>query len=109
MAEGRSHLKNEVIFHANELVTGPMEQGTIKGSIDLNHKGVMLERSSWEAGWKMVLYKPRQVGKVACLSYVHFWTSKQVKWELKEKIILEICEERQQQIFRNLYFSLLLQ
>lgn len=46
MAEGRSHLKNEVIFHANELVTGPMEQGTIKGSIDLNHKGVMLERSS---------------------------------------------------------------
>lgn len=67
MAEGRSHLKNEVIFHANKLVTGPMEQGTIKGSTDLNHKGVMLlERSSWEAGWKMVPYKPRQVRKVTC-------------------------------------------
>lgn len=28
MAEGRSHLKNEVIFHANKLVIGPAGQRT---------------------------------------------------------------------------------
>lgn len=50
MAEGRSHLKNEVIFHANKLVIGPAGQRTKEGSIDLNHKGVMLSRKEFLGG-----------------------------------------------------------
>lgn len=73
MTEGRSHLKNEVIFHANKLVIGPAGQRTKEGSIDLNHKGVMLSRKEFLGGRLKDGALQTQAGQKSCLlSYIHF-------------------------------------
>lgn len=74
MAEGRSHLKNEVIFHANKLlVIGPAGQRTKHGFIDLNHKGVLLSRKEFLGGRLKDGALQTEAGQKSCLlSYVHF-------------------------------------